>query len=275
MSPASRILSFSLVVLGLVQPGLVQPVNARSGEPRPLPRREQILQAQPLLLPAAAKVWLARSVPAALPAEDRLRRLVEAVLGNGPVGGTRGLGLREIDDRTGTAAEAFHDHQANCVALAQLLVALGREIDLPLYFVLGVEIEGRGQRAGFHVATGHLAVGYGPDAKRQVLDFGGITRPPRQRFVRIDDRQARAVFLANRGAELLLAGDSELAVVWLEEAVEQAPDWSWGWRNLAVALRRSGRMAAAELVQRRVCELAASSLPRRGAQTKGERCLAP
>lgn len=260
---AAALIAAALLALGAAPTGASP---AAAGE-RPLPRHRAIVREAPLRLSPEARDWLLRAVPPAASPRARLERLVAALLDRG------GLALDEIDGRTWTAAEAFAVRRANCVAFAHLVVAMGRSLELPLYFVLGTGIEDRSQHHDLRVAHGHLAAGYGSGDDLVVIDFAGLHRGSAVSVQPIEDRVARAVYFANRGAELLLAGDSELAVAWLQVAVELAPKHAWGWQNLSVALYRSGRQAAAELVQRRACELAPEALPR-GAMSRS-RCAAP
>lgn len=162
--------------------------------------------------------------------------------------GDDGLALEESLQRTPTAVEAFADRQANCLGLAYLTVALGRLADLPMAFVEESAPPALEQRDGVRVAHRHAAAGWRAGRHVWVLDFAGLRRRPADQVVVLTDHQARGLFYANRGAEALLAGDAPSAVVWLEAAVELVPE-DWVWRNLALALVRSGRPTAARVAR--------------------------
>lgn len=75
----------------------------------------------------------------------------------------------------------------------------------------------------------------------QVIDFGGKSKPGRQRIEVISDDTAVAIYFSNRGTQHLLRGDAISALPWFERAVELAPDLRAVRENLAVVQRRTRR----------------------------------
>jgi len=181
--------------------------------------------------------------------EQRARHLLAALIAR------QGLGLREIARPTLTAIEVFERRRANCVGLAHLLVALGRDLDLPLYFVVTTDFAAHDVRDGLRLTEGHLAAAIGPLDHPTVLDFGGAVRIDPSRLRVITDATAVAIFFSNRGAEALLAAAGEPAVPWLRRAVELDPGLGRAWANLGVAERRAGNVRAAEAAYLRALEV--------------------
>ncbi len=179
----------------------------------------------------------------------RFAHLAEALLA------PEGLGLEESLERTPTAVEAFASRRANCLGLAHLTVALGRLADLPITFVEEAAAAALEERDGIRVAHRHAAAGWSEGEYVWVFDFAGLRRRPATDVVMLTDHQARGQLYANRGAEALLAGDPQSAVPWLEAAVELVSE-DWVWRNLALALVRSGRPAAARVAREHASNLA-------------------
>ncbi len=216
----------------------VTAASARGVTPDQLPELTQALfQAQPapasspLDLTAEMKAWVKRVAPRSMPSRMRLQLLLRAVLE------VPGLQLQEVSGHTATAVEAFRSRRANCVALAFLLVALAREVDLPVYFVMTTQPEGVAQEGRLRVVTRHLAVGYGPPEQGLILDFGGMValRSTPAPVQAIADRTATAIFFSNRGAELLLAGHPKNAIPWLLLALALDPTLPAAQDNLRVA----------------------------------------
>ncbi|MEM8931980.1 MAG: transglutaminase domain-containing protein [Acidobacteriota bacterium] len=159
---------------------------------------------------------------------------------------THDLRLAETPLRTPTAHEAFTSRQVNCVGFAHLAVALARSVGIDAYFVL-VEIDPRTIEAGdLRVVEQHLAAGFGRGAAASTLDLDGWRLAERGDRP-ISDRTARAIFLSNRGAELLLADAPDEARTWLRAAIDVDPSLVQTWVNLGVAERRSGRPRLAAL----------------------------
>lgn len=184
--------------------------------------------------------WAAARVPAHLPVERRLVLLHRALVEPG------GLALEDAE-RTGTAREAFVERRANCVAFAHLFLGLARRLGLPVYFVLARGIEKEGRWHDLRVLEGHMAVGYGPSTHSVVVDAGGVYGEIADRFEKIADPVAEAIFFSNRGVESLLDGGGPSAVFWLEQATSKAPELAPLWQNLGVARRRAGDFRGAAL----------------------------
>ncbi len=153
--------------------------------------------------------------------------------------------MRESHGPTLTAAEAFHQRQANCVGFALLMVALAREVEVPAFFVVIEDSGAARSRGTFIVAENHLAAAWDSGDGLRVFDFGGETIPESYRARPVTDLAAIALYHSNRGVETLLDGDLGGAVRWLRRAVDLDPGLAPAWVNLGVALRRSGDVRGA------------------------------
>lgn len=211
-----------------------------------LAREREGRRSAPTAVTGEMRAWVRTTVmpwaPSRLPELERLRRLWQAMTRSEA---ERGLGLREEIGATVAAPEMFRLRRGDCVAFAHLFVALGREMGVPVYFVLFEEMEeqegfeGVAARPDLRVATGHLAAGWGPRSAPWVFDFGGLSRS--RRGVRwVPDSVAAAILWSNRGVDALLHHRAAEAMALLERAVRLAPGFPAVWVNLEVARRWSG-----------------------------------
>jgi tetratricopeptide (TPR) repeat protein len=203
----------------------------------------------PLKLDSQMKAWVRRVVPKRGLPEARLRGLLNGLLDSNE------LNIEQVAGPTATAAQAFENRKANCVAFAHLIVALAREAGLQVYFIWTSDVEGYNEKDDLRIAERHLAAGYGPASKMTVLDFRGLTGARPGRYQVISDHAAAAICHSNRGVEELLAQKVEAAVAWLEAAVQIDPELDVAWMNLGVGLRRAGNFNAAENAYQRALEI--------------------
>jgi|GEM_PF-3549483 len=227
-----------LTVLG----GLGVPVQAQeaAGNPSPL---------APFVLTPEMRQWAHQVADGIRAPEVRLRRLWRALLDP-----HRG-GLVERTLPTPTALEAFRDKRANCVGLATLLVALGREMEVPAFFVTVSLNDGGEARGDLRLKQEHLAAAVGPSHAVRIFDFGGEMDGAHLRWRPVSDLTALALFHSNRGVEALLDGDTATAAESLHRAVRFDPALPVAWVNLGVALRRRGDGAGAEEAYRQALRL--------------------
>lgn len=201
------------------------------------------LETDPLRLSPEARAWLNELGPLLGRPESRMRVLLEALVDPEPWTGL--APLVEISGLTRTAAGAFAAGEADCVSLAHLLVALGREAGVRAHFVAYRGSETARHQAGLRVEVWHLAAGVETRRGLTAFDFGGVSRPGSEQAERVTDARAASIYLSNRGAERLLAGDPMGALPWLRRAVTADAEHLAAWVNLSVALRRAGQADAA------------------------------
>lgn len=225
------------------------------------------------------RAWAHAQVPDGTPQEQRLDKLLAAMLDPGR------LQLRYEAGRTVTAREAFETRRANCLAFTSLFVGLARELGVPAYYLDVEDIERFEKEGDLMVVSGHVSAGFSVGGgKVKILDFSPAGAPAYRRVNHVTDLRAVALYYSNRGAEALRAGKSDEALEWLRKAVAIDPDFGGGWVNLGVALRRQGDTAAAEAAYRKALEAdpqtssaysnLASLLRTRGQDAEAERLLA-
>jgi Flp pilus assembly protein TadD len=193
--------------------------------------------------------WIRGKVSQDISPGRQVRRLLEVLVGE------PGLDLQYERSHTGTAQEAFASREANCLGFTHLFVGLGRELNLPVYY-LGFRQRPRFGREGdlvvvwehvtavFDSATERLILQFpvGPD-----IDYGDAKILP--------DLTGIAMHYSNLGAESLREGRLEEARESLEISITLDPEWSHGWLNLGVVLRRQGDLDGAERAYRRALEI--------------------
>jgi hypothetical protein len=200
----------------------------------------------PMAVSPAMRDWVGRllesgsdddgSTPWAL---QKLRRLHEALTHAGPAS------MVEIAAPTPTADEAFTSRRADCLGFAMLFVALARERGIAASFALAAVVARVDRRAGLRMERAHFRAVYGG----RIFEAAGERAQDPERDTAVSDRAAVALFLSNRGAQSLIAGEASAAVELFYRAVRSDPSLPWVWSNLGVALARVGDREGAVLAQ--------------------------
>lgn len=174
----------------------------------------------------------------------------------------RGRMLRlEYDaSRTRTAAEAFDARAGNCLSLVMMTAALARELGLEVRFQRVDSAAAWTRSGGMYAYSSHVNVVLGPPRVPRHAGASwetGLTidfLPPEDlrghRTSAIDERTVRAMFLNNRAAEGLAAGDEATAYAWARAAIEHAPAFTPAYNTLALVHWRRGDAARAEAALR-------------------------
>ena len=202
----------------------------------------------PWRLNAEMRQWVHHQVPDNLGNEERLQRLLAALLGSD------GLALVYKAGTTSTAQEVFASHQANCLAFTSIFVGMAREVGVPVFYLDVGDLEKFERDGNLVVESGHITAGYGSGSQLRILEFTPIATPSYRQLHRISDETAIALYYSNRGAELLRGGDDREALVWLRQAVVIDAELARAWINYGVALRRTGDPAGAEAAYRKALE---------------------
>lgn len=185
--------------------------------------------------------------------------------------GAEGALRLRYEERTRTAAEAFEQRAGNCLSLAVMTAALARELDIPVRFQ-AVQVSPQYQREpDLVLASGHVNIvlaPHGPAALREgsrhhelTIDFvpaeelrGATVRP-------LAEHTVLAMFMNNRAAETLAAGQTAQAYAWARAALRTDPGYLPGINTLAVVYLRAGHPAPAEAALRHVLYRAKNDLP--------------
>ncbi len=206
-----------------------------------------------------ATVELARKRVMAVPrGPDRVRALVDFLSNPKP----RGLGL-EYDWATSSIAERTLElGQGDCVALATVMVGLGRGLEWPIYFA-----EARTQRPETHefkeitVLSDHMVVIVVAKTVRMVVDFLGLVEKGYE-IRPIDDLTAYAHLINNVSGHRVITGkgddamgDWAAALDGFSLATRIQPNLGRAWNNLGIAYTRFGRFDEARDAYHRAVDL--------------------
>ena len=172
------------------------------------------------------------------------------------------LRLEYDADFTRSAAEAFGARRGNCMSLVLMTAAFAKALDLPVRYN-DVFVESQWRRSGqLDLVSGHvnLTLGHtlgeraGNAGTRDVLivDFLPSEELRGQRSREIEERTILAMYMNNRAAEALMAGDVDQAYWWVRSALRSDSRFLGAFNTLGVIYRRHGRPQLAEQVFRQV-----------------------
>jgi tetratricopeptide (TPR) repeat protein len=196
----------------------------------------------------AMEEWARKQIPRATPEDEKLDRLLTALVDPGRLGLTYEPGI------THTAEEAFSQRKANCLAFTSLFVGLARSLGVPAFYVDIDDVERFEKEGDLMVVSGHVSAGFNAAGQLKILDFTPEADPGYRQVRPMSDETAIGLYHSNRGAELLRAGREGEAMGWLKKAVAIDPDLPGAWVNLGVALRRNGDVSGAEAAYRSALE---------------------
>jgi Tfp pilus assembly protein PilF len=167
----------------------------------------------------------------------------------------RELRLEYDSGSTLPAAETFGLRSGNCLSLVILSAAFAKHLDVPLTYqnIYGEETWSRSDGIAF--LSTHVNVRLGPRGlPGPAIDFMDADRA--QRFIErpVEEDTVRAMYLNNRAAEAIVAGEPGTAYWWARAAIEAAPRYTNGITTLAVIYLRPGRLREAERALRFVVD---------------------
>ena len=199
-----------------------------------------------------------KRVMAESPGPDRVHALVNFLSDEEP----RGLGLKYDWAISATAERTLELGRGNCVALATVLVGLGRGLDWPIYFA-----EARTREPETHefkevtVLSDHMVVIVVAKTVRMVIDFLGLVEEGYQ-IHPIDDLTAYAHLINNVAGQRVIGGTAEtvdgdwaVAMNGFELATRIQPELGRAWNNLGIAYSRLGRIDEARDAYHRAVQL--------------------
>ncbi|MYM74813.1 hypothetical protein GTP56_21825 [Duganella sp. FT134W] len=165
---------------------------------------------------------------------------------------------------TRTAAETFAARSGNCLSLAIMTAALARELKMPVIFQQ-VQIDEVWSRAGnLYFASNHVNLSLGRPLAGQnpylltavdvanslTVDFIPIPPKARENARPLTEKTVLAMFLNNRAAELLSAGQVDDAYWAARQAAEADPLFINAYNTLGVIYQHHGDQAQAEAALR-------------------------
>jgi Tfp pilus assembly protein PilF len=163
---------------------------------------------------------------------------------------------------TRDASQAFADRRGNCLSLVIMTAAFAKQLGLPVRFQ-SVFVDEFWSRSGdLYFLSGHvnLSLGRSLSESRDLVGDGGmltvdfVRHPPgsRQRNQVIEEHTIVAMFMNNRAAESLQAGQIDAAYWWARAALKADPKMLAAYNTLGVIYRRHGDLTLAEAPLRHV-----------------------
>lgn len=185
--------------------------------------------------------------------EDRRTRmllLVEAVSKNGP------LGFDYDETLTLTSADAFEKRGGNCIAYANLIVALARRVGLKAYYQEVFRERDWSNREDAVLLIKHINVVIASNPHHSsTVDISGIDIGPSVRQKTIEDSYAKALYLNNLGVELMLNNNLPAAYAYFDKAIDEQPRVIDSWVNVGVAFGRNNQLNDAEFAFQAALEI--------------------
>jgi Flp pilus assembly protein TadD len=192
-------------------------------------------EADVLGLDEEMRQFLAMHVDPRASANRRLSQLVGALMVSGRFNSN-------YEERTYTAAEAFHRRAGNCLSFTNMFVALARAAGLNVRFQ-EVDIPPDWTRSGQSlVLNRHIdALIVTGDGRERVVDFNNDDFRTTYDHRPVTDERGFAHFHSNRGVEQMQAGNMAAALAHFRRAVESDPGHAPAWVNLGTLYLRSGQ----------------------------------
>ena len=201
----------------------------------------------------AMREYLYTDIARSLRTKGQRQGLVDALY-------TRGQLRLEYDTtQTRNATQAFEARSGNCLSLLIMTAALARELNVPVQFNQ-VDVDASWTRsADLYFMSGHVNLSLG-NRKSEVrswpvndvvtIDFLPPEALHGQRTQSLSEATIIAMFMNNRAAEALAAGDVDNAYWWARESLQQSPTFVAGFNTLGVIYLRRGLLPQAEAVLR-------------------------
>jgi tetratricopeptide (TPR) repeat protein len=159
---------------------------------------------------------------------------------------------------TRNAAQAFEARQGNCLSLVLMTAAFAKALDLQVSYQT-VEVDEIWSRAdGMAFLNSHVNVTLGPrtihqkfgydPGRHMTIDFLPADQIIGQRIKPVSEATVVAMYLNNKAAEALSAGQIDEAYAWVRAAMKRAPEFLSPYNTLGVVYTRHGDLKAAEQV---------------------------
>lgn len=169
--------------------------------------------------------------------------------------------------RTRDAAGTFAERAGNCLSLVLMTASLARLMDVPTTFQTVVVDDAATREGDYVVLSGHVNLVLGKrvqartirDEPDVVIDFLPAQQVAGYRALPLEEHQVLSLYMSNRAAEALVAGDTNAAYWWAREGLDLDPIATGVMNTLGVVYSRAGRPDAAEAAWRRALELAPRS----------------
>ena len=173
--------------------------------------------------------------------------------------------------RTRNAQEAFAARSGNCLSLAIMTGALAKEMGINVRFQRVFVEQDWSRNNGIYFSSGHVnltlgkTLSEGPFRYGQshllTIDFYPLSENARQHAYAVNENAIIAMYMNNRAAESLVAGEVDNAYWWAREAIRQDPSLLIAYNTLGVIYRHHKNLSEAELVLSYVLAREPNNLP--------------
>jgi len=141
-----------------------------------------------------------------------------------------------------TASEAFEKRSGNCVAFANMMIALTRRAGLKAHYQEIVKQPEWSMNEDTLFLVKHLNVIVETSRMDYVLDISGLRFSQSAQRRIVDDDYAKALYLNNLGAAALIENNLQLAYAYMKKAIAVEPKVTDSWVNLGVVLGRNDQL---------------------------------
>ena len=221
------------------------------------PASERIGAADVFALSDEMRRYLAVDIAPVLKQYGTREGLVQALRRHGEL-------ILEYDSTmTRNAAQTFAARSGNCLSLVIMTAALAKALELPVRYQVVAADETVARSAGIEFFIGHVnltlgdritEMGGGRRNDLMTVDFlppelaGGWSSRP------ISEQTIVAMYMNNRAAETLAAGQVDEAYWWARAAIVENPHFTSAYNTLGVVYRRHGNLPQAERALRLALE---------------------
>jgi tetratricopeptide (TPR) repeat protein len=159
---------------------------------------------------------------------------------------------------TRNAAQAFEARRGNCLSLVLMTAAFAKALDLQVSYQT-VDVDEIWSRAdGMAFLSSHINITLGPRAihhapgfdpgRYMTVDFLPADQIMGHRTQPVSEDTVVAMYLNNKAAEAMSAGQIDEAYAWVRAAMKRAPEFLSPYNTLGVVYTRHGDWNAAEQV---------------------------
>ncbi|MEP6942421.1 MAG: tetratricopeptide repeat protein [Betaproteobacteria bacterium] len=170
---------------------------------------------------------------------------------------------------TRNAAQTFSARAGNCLSLVIMTAAFAKSADVPVRYQMVLENTVWSRSGGMYFSISHVNIALGPESGARFIDNqaapltvdflpGEDIRGQRIRVV--SEQTIVAMYMNNRAAEALAAGQVDDAYGWARAAIKQDPRFLSAYNTLGVVYRHHGNPDAAERVLALVLQLEPGNL---------------
>lgn len=189
----------------------------------------------PLALSNEIRELLDQTIPPGATQVEKIRQLQEILYSPAY------LNLQYTDEHTSTAIGVFETGRANCLSAMNLYVAMARYLGVDAHFQTVAVRPEWDRRGDLLVLSQHVnATGKVGRSQRYVVDFTPEIALQQLTARKASDKEARALYFNNLGAEAMIDREFELALAYLKNSLYVDESQSLAWNNIGTVYNRLG-----------------------------------